>query len=307
MALFPSLNVVIPDELLPHTLIVGRIAKHQAEQFLSQSSRLSYEVRKNSLWFIMSVAKEAQLTERDSSLLASACNCSTDFAHKILKEVNNDNFEETLLTLRKPRFDSIQVTDWPSKIAEFVYKPENSRAVPGEETISIRYGVRKQKHILVRSRNDIAADFKRDHPDCKLGLSVIKREFPPNTVTATTRDNERNTCPTHANIRRIVKSINKVLRKNRQNPLPHSCRELCGMVMCNSPTTTIAEPRTWPDECVLNTCRSCPKFDVTIPDEPKPKVLNFSMWESRKVLVTKMNKEKTGELKEKCFLSISVH
>ena len=78
-----------------------------------------------------------------------------------MKEVNNDNFEETLLTLRKPRFDSIQVTDWPSKIAEFVYKPENSRAVPGEEAISIRYGVHKQKHILVRSRNDIAADFKK--------------------------------------------------------------------------------------------------------------------------------------------------
>ena len=70
---------------------------------------------------------------------------------------------------------------------------------------------RATNHILLCSRDNIAENFKKKHPECEFGLSVIKREFSPNAVTAMTRDIERNTCPTHASIRRVVKAINKIL------------------------------------------------------------------------------------------------
>ena len=129
------------------------------------------------------------------------------------------------------------MTEWPKKIAEFVFRPQNTRAVPGEESASIRYGVRKQKHMLLRSRDNIAKDFKKEHPEYEFGLPVIQREFSPKAVTAMTRDSERNTCPTHANIRRIAKAINKILRKNEI--IPYLSRELCSQVMCNSPDVCV--------------------------------------------------------------------
>ena len=303
--LLQSFNVVIPDELLPKTALVSKIASKTADKFFTPSSNASHEVRMNSIRYIISVAKEAKLGDEfgDGDILAASVNCSSEFACKVLKSIAN-NSEEDLLNLRKTRFDSIQVTEWPSKIAEFVFRPDNTRAVPGEETVSIRYGVRKQKHILIRSRDDIAKDFKKEYPDCEFGLSVIKREFPPNAVTATTRDSERNTCPQHANIRRVVKAINKILRKNKLTPLPHSCRELCGQVMCELPHVSASEPLTWVPDCVLNRCKSCPEFTVDIPDVMKQKEIRFSLWESRKVLVTKRDKDNNVVSRNKRVFSL---
>ena len=75
---------------------------------------------------------------------------------------------------------------------------------------------------------------------CEFSLSVIKREFPPNNVTATTRDHKRNTCPTHANSRRVVKAIYE----------GHSCRELGSQVMWDSPDISVSEPVTLLLNCV---------------------------------------------------------
>ena len=82
-------------------------------------------------------------------------------------------------------------------------------------------------------------------------MSVIKREFSPNAVTAMTRDSERSTCPTHANIRRVMKAINKILRKNELPPLLYLCRKICSQVMCNSPEVSVSEPVTWLPDRVL--------------------------------------------------------
>ena len=274
--MFQFYDVNIPDDLLPRTIVVSRIASNTAKNFLTPSSRKSHEIRHNSIQYIISVAKQANLKEGDANILSSAVNCSQKFARKLLNAIAN-NSEKELLELRKTRFDSIHVTEWPRKITEFVFRSENSRAVPGEETVSVRYGVRKQKHILLRSRNYIAKDFKKEHADCEFGVSVIKREFPPNAVTATTRDNERNTCPTHANNRRVVKAINKILRKNQLSPLPHSCRELCGKVICMPSNVSVTEPLTWLTDCVLDRCTACPQLSVDIPDALKQKEIKFSL------------------------------
>ena len=75
-----------------------------------------------------------------------------------------NNSEENLLKLNKTRFDSIHVTEWSRKIAEFVFRPQNTRAVPGEESdlYDIAY---RNKNILLHSRDNIAKDFKKEHPE----------------------------------------------------------------------------------------------------------------------------------------------
>ena len=71
---------------------------------------------------------------------------------------------------------------------------------------------------------------------------MIKQEFLPNTVTAMTRDGERNTFSAHANIRRLRKAINKILHKNELPPLPYSYQEICFQIIYNSPDVSVMEP-----------------------------------------------------------------
>ena len=126
------------------------------------------------------------------------------------------------------RCDTIKATKWPIEITEFVLSPENSRAVPGEASVSVRYGVRKPKYILLKSRHELATTFKAIHPDCKFSASAIMREFPQNAVTATTRDLERNSCPYHTNARRLIKCIHKA---GVGKDIKASCRALCGWII----------------------------------------------------------------------------
>ena len=189
---------------------------------MSVSSKLPKDIRVNGTDYIIDVAKQNNLQCSDASLLSTATNCSMKFARKVLNAINSGT-EAKLRALRKERSDSIHASEWPTKIAEFVFRPENSRATPGQDTVSVSYGVRKPKYIWLHSRNKIAYDFKAANPDCKFTISTIKREFPPNAITATSRDNERNTCPVHANICRIVRALNNVFRKNNVALLLSSC------------------------------------------------------------------------------------
>ena len=139
-------NVIILDELMPRSVVVSKIASTIAKQFLTLSSKGSHERRRNSIKYVIRVAKEAKLSEGDGKVLSSAVNYCGKFASKVLKEIAN-NSEENLLKLNKTRFDSIHLTEWPKKIVGFVFRPENARDVSEEESVSIRYGVGKQKHI----------------------------------------------------------------------------------------------------------------------------------------------------------------
>ena len=289
-SILTSCNVIIADPILPKSVKVIRNATSLAEKYVGISSKLPKEIRVNGLNYIIEVAKQNNLDCNDATLLSNATHCSIKFSRKVLTALKSGK-EDQLRVLRKERFDSIHVTEWPSKITEFVFRPENSRATPGQDTVSVSYGVRKPKYLLLHSRNKIANDFKTAYPDCKFSVSTIKREFPPNAITPTTRDNERNTCPTHANMRRIVRALNNTFRKNNVELLPSSCRELCTRVMCSSPSVASEEPTSWVESCVLGSCKSCPQLGVTYPTELGVKEVKFSTWESRKVKITKTNQK----------------
>ena len=77
-------------------------------------------------------------------------------------------------------------------IKNYVLKPENTRAAPGE-TVSIKYGVRRTKFILQKSRMTIAQEFLSAYSDCDCSFkaSTVVREFPQNAVTDSSRDRKR--------------------------------------------------------------------------------------------------------------------
>ena len=302
-SMFQSVGVNIPIHLLPKSIKVSRHAAVVSKQYLRGSSQSSYEIRKNAISYIVDVAKDCELSSRDADTLSSATNCSLKFAHRVLEAIDKGTVDE-LLKLRRERIDSMHVTKWPQLISEFVFRPENARAVPGQETVSVRYGVPKPKFLLLKSRDDIAKEFKLEHPTCDFGLSVIKREFPQNAITPSARDKERNTCPVHANARRITKCINKAFRKHKVTVLPHSCRELSMSVMCPNESVKMCEPVTWKRECAAGTCKNCPKFTTECPNELSVKTVKFSLWESKKVNVTKTDKNNVTTTKEKTVFAL---
>ena len=155
---------------------------------------------------MIAVARKASLsTENHSDIttLSDATNCSRQFAKTVLDAIASGT--ENGLLKRNLRCDSIKATHWPNEISSFVLGPENSCAVPGHEGVSVRYGVRRPKYVLLDSKGNIAQHFKEANPDCPFSTSLIAREFPQNAVSASKRERERNTCPYHANARRILK------------------------------------------------------------------------------------------------------
>lgn len=292
----------IPESILPQSFLLSRITKHEVQTLLSCSSKLgaTTEQRHVGTQLVVNVAKAAKLDPEhhgDITLLANTVSCGIRFARKVLKALKNG--EEHTLFEKNIRCDSVLATDWPQKLEQFVLEPENSRAVPGQDTISIRYGKRAPKYLLLKSKREIARNFKTLFPDCKFSESTLIREFPAYAVQPSSRDIERNSCPIHSNARRLVKAINKELRKNKTPSLPTSCKQLSLKIMCNDGSQTV-DPLTWNKQCATGECDSCPRLEINVEEEKLSAQVPFCQWESRKQNV----KDRNGEMKEKYVFAL---
>ena len=150
----------------------------------------------------------------------------------------------------------------------------------------------------MKSKQEISIQFKEENPDCEFSVSTIIREFPQFAVTPTTRDLERNTCPTHANARRLIKVINVKLQKNNMPSLPTSCRAFVGDTLCKGPLIT-EDPKTWSIECLDSKCNRCPGLIIHLPKDVLKEPTVFSQWASKKQTVLIK-----GEQKEKYIFSL---
>ena len=251
---------------------------------------------------MLNVAKSAKLSPDlygDVALLATALSCGRKFATKVLNAIKNG--EEDDLFVRHQQCDSLLATDWPQKLEQFVLAPENSRAVPGNDTISVRYGKRHAKYLLLKPKRTIAENFKNAFPESNFSVSTLMREFPPYAVQPTTRDMERNTCPIHANARRLVKSINKVLRKGKADTLPTSCRQLSLKVMCTDGHTI--EPLTWNASCATRECNACPQLKMNVDKKLHSTKTTVHQWQTKQ---QKVKKRKVNAWKKLFFLYIQM-
>ena len=302
--LFSECSVLIDTEYMPRSIIVSRKAEEIARKLVTSRKNVSDNVKRTGIDYVVMVAKECSLskdTHKDIELLAKATSCHRSFAKKVLESIDSGN-EDTLYK-RNLKYNAIKASHWPELISTFVLHESNSRSVPGEEQVSVRYGYRLPKYILLHSRDKIAAAFKEEHPECPFSISTIKREFPQNAVTPTTRDLERNTCPIHANARRVVKAINKALLKSKSKVrIPSSCRDLALESMCNSEDSKATLPLTWNTDCAKGTCKNCPnKLKLTLPDAVKKVNITFSQWRSEKRVYQKEVKGKVVSIEKSVF------
>ena len=173
----------IPEEYLP------RSTKAPALGFLQRHNTTEAQ-RVQGVSFLIAVARKASLSTKnhsDITTFSDATNCSRKFAKTVLDAIASGT--ENGLLKRNLRCDSIKATHWPNEISSFVLGPENSRAVPGQEGVSVRYGVRRPKYVFLDSKGkNIAQRFKEANPDCPFSTSLIAREFPQNAVSASKRE-----------------------------------------------------------------------------------------------------------------------
>ena len=156
-------------------------------------------------------------------------------------------------------------------------------------------------YVLLDSKENIAKRFKDENPSCHFSINVICREFPQNAVSASKRERERNTCPVHANARRLLKCLhqNKVGKE-----ISMSCREMCSLTLCIDETVNITEPLTWKEDCVFGRCQDYDKPKLEVPKDIKKVNVTYSSWQlGEKVQETKKKrKDKTkgdNEIKNK--------
>ena len=140
--------------------------------------------------------------------------------------------------------------------------------------MNVAYRCRKPKFLLKKRKFELLDIFKKEKPDVNFSHRVLLLEWPANFVPPTHKDEERNVCPLHSNLRRCLDGLRKA---GAAHNLPKSVRAICSTTICACPTSVALDPSTWPQKCALGQCDSCPKLQVDLPPNPNINV-HFLQW-----------------------------
>ena len=135
------------------------------------------------------------------------------------------------------------------------------------------------KFLLKKSKQELAEAFKKENPDPDVTFStrLLLREWPANFVPPSTKDQERNVCPLHSNLRRVFDGLRKV---GAAGNLPKSVRAMCSFTMCQNQPFHPLVPLTWPPQCALGECPHCPDLEVSLPENQNTSVrVHFLQWQ----------------------------
>ena len=259
------------DSDLPDSIRIKKISDDLATVLIRD--RRTSDCRKVSIKHAVEVTKEALSSGKPIGIssLASAIGSSREFATKVLNAVQLEKTEE--LFKRKRRSDSIFSNDILERLTEFLSNAEHSRALPGNETVSVAYGKRLPKFLLKKSKAELAQLFKKENSDVTFSTRVILREWPANFVPPSHKDQERNVCPLHSNVRRCHDGLRQV---GAAANLPKSVREMCAKT-CQDKEFDPLLPVSWPSDCAMGICLHCPDLHVSLP-ENMTTMVTFLQW-----------------------------
>ena len=74
--------------------------------------------------------------------------------------------EEDTLFRRETKRDAVVASEWPSILQQYISRPDNSRYVPGNDSISLSYGRRVPRILLLRSKVKLLQEFLSEYVDC---------------------------------------------------------------------------------------------------------------------------------------------
>ena len=252
-----------------------RIAKDEVGRLTSSRSGSDREI---AVRIAVTVVKQAGLrpeTHGDVALLCRVLGCSADYARKVLHAVAVGQ-EESLLR-RETRRDAIVATYWPRQLQEFISRPEYSRTLPGKESVSVGYGKRVEKKLLLMAKPKLVGEFRQAFPQCPYSSRVLMREIPRNCVTAGPQDFGRNVCVMHTNFRHVVSVLQKA---GLLQDCPASCRYIASLPLCKSGADfSQMAALTWGEACATGRCLQCPGYTLTCP-LPAPMVA-LPQWKTK--------------------------
>ena len=236
----------------------------------------SMQTRPFSVKYSIELAQQLNLEKikhGDISLFARVVGSSRKWAKKVLVNVLNKT-EENLMT-RSKRKSSVRESGTLRLLEDFLSRPENSRASPGE-TVSVAYGKRRPKLLLKKSKKKVLKDFLQEYPQVPFKKSVLLREFPANFVRATERDRGRNACPICANFRRRLFKLHSVgVGRN----IALSTRAACIESMCQADKVLLEDATTWQLLCVDGDCVNCPTVTLARPEHiDQFKSIEINLW-----------------------------
>ena len=155
--LLHAAKVKVADSFLTREERVRRVAKEEAVTIISHRQ---WSDRENSVKHAITVVKKCSLVvsnHGDIMILANALGCHWDYAKKVLQAVGTD--EEDTLFRRETKRDAVVASEWPSILQQYISRPDNSRYVPGNDSISLSYGRRVPRILLLRSKVKLLQGF----------------------------------------------------------------------------------------------------------------------------------------------------
>ena len=156
--------------------------------------------------------------------------------------------------------------------------------------MSVAYGKRKPKSLMSCSKEAALLEFRATQHS-KFSITTLLQYWPQQFIIPTTRDRQRNVCPTHDNWPRLVQALHLVgVGEN----VPSSCRAAASMAQCSGEKDAL-DPLTWNKQCAMGFCSSCPELlvDVRLGMDIGA---TFTYQEWRKGLVARTNDK--GEARE---------
>ena len=268
----------IPDHLLTKVHFVSRTYSRVKDKIMGRRRGADHYL---SMRATLETAQTCGLSadnHGDIGILKDVIGSSWQFANSILSALKNNTTDS--LFQRGRRKDCIKLTPFPNLLSEWAKNPDNSRRVPGNETVSIGYRQRAPKIVLLKPRRVVIEEFLEANPTCHFTQRTLNREWPQNVRAATSRDLDRNVCGLHSNMRRMERALKKHLGSDII--IPSSCRLMASLVMCREGEIDPLEPTTWHEDCVKGRCSDCPAHETPVPADLRNVQVNVALWGNKR-------------------------
>ena len=198
-------GVVVQERLLTREEQVRRVVLEEARRLTSYRRGADREIATRHAIAVVKRCNLQLAAYGDLAILSRALGCHRNYAKKVLEAVCGGT-EETLFQ-RQLKRDCLLASHWPSLLRDFINRPIYSRYVPGNDSISLSYGWRVPKILLLLYKLQLLKEFLAENPLCPFKWRVLLREIPRNCACAGPRDFGRNCCVTHTNNRLVFEQL----------------------------------------------------------------------------------------------------
>ncbi|XP_046689161.1 uncharacterized protein LOC124375086, partial [Homalodisca vitripennis] len=151
--------------------------------------------------------------------------------------------EKGLLAEPEPRRGKKLSPEVVELVTNFYQSDEQSRVLPGmKDVVSLGKKKYEKKRLILSNLNEIFANFKREHPDIKIGFSKFCTLRPKWCVLAgASGTHSVCVCTIHQNVLLLIHAAQ----------LEESHKDLQNLLLCENPT----------QNCMLRRCETCPSKD----------------------------------------------